>query len=72
MATAKYSGEEIEVEYSCRLEKADYGVRGSTIWYEDIEIDTLTILGVTVDPATLPKELVDSILELADYLEFEQ
>lgn len=74
MATAKYSGEEIEVEYSCRLEKSDYGVRGSPVWdeVEDLEIETVTILGVEIDHKKLGEEFEARLLELADDLEWER
>ncbi len=73
MASAKYNGEEVEVTFTARMVKTDYGVDRSPVWYEpeDIEIDTLSILGVEVDPKDLPKALVEAIHELSDEVEFE-
>lgn len=74
MASATHTGEEIEVTFTARMVKTDYGVERSPIWYEpeDIEIDTLSILGVEVDPKALPKPLIDEIYNLADDLEFSE
>lgn len=74
-ATATYSGEEVEVTFSCEMEVNDYGVPRSPVWVEPdpstTRIETLTILGVSVDPKALPSDLVGAIHALADEVEFE-
>ena len=74
MATATYSDENMTVQFTARMARNDYGVPGSPVWYEpeDIEIDALEILGVPVDPKTLPDALVCNIIDLADYATFEE
>jgi len=71
--TASYTGEEVEVAFSATGQLTDYGVDRSPTWieWEDIEIEELTILGHKVDPKILSAELVETIRELADDLEFE-
>lgn len=75
MATATYESDDLKVSFVCAMERVDYGVRGSPSWWEPVleraEIDELEILGVTVDPAALPKELRRAIEGLADGLEWE-
>ena len=72
MATAKYRGEEVEVTFTANMVRNDYGVERSPVWHEpeDIEIDTVSILGVEVDPKYLPEKLVAAIHELSDEVEF--
>jgi hypothetical protein len=67
-----YSGNEITVHFTATAYENDYGVRGSPVWleYEDFRIDSLEILGVDVNPDTLPGPLVAAILELVDEVEF--
>jgi len=71
--TATHNGEEMDVAFSATGQLTDYGVPGSPRWieWEDIEIEELTILGHKVDPKILSAELVETIRELADDLEFE-
>jgi hypothetical protein len=71
--TATYSGEELEAQFSASGQLTDYGVPGSPVWSEwvDPQIEGLTILNVKVDPKTLPPELVDAILALAEEVTFE-
>ena len=71
-ATATHHGEEMEVTFRARIERNDYGVRGSS-FYEtrDIEIDEVVILGCAVDHKGWPKDVTSKILALADDLDFE-
>jgi len=72
--TATYNGEEVDVVFIAETERNDYGVPGSPVWYEvnpdSIKIDALSILGLDVDIAALPKDLQDAIYALADEVEF--
>ena len=72
---ATYSGEELNVTFVGSAERCDYGVEGSPVWYEvnpdTIEILHFDILGIDVDPSTLPQELRDAIHALSAELEFE-
>jgi hypothetical protein len=74
-AQATYSGEELSVTFVAQTERFDYGVEGSPVWDEinpdSIEILTLDILGVDVDPRTLPQELQRAIHALSGGVEFE-
>jgi hypothetical protein len=74
MAMATVSTDCITVVFEANLVQTDYGVPGSPVWdeVEDVEIDSLEILGVEVDPKTLPTALVNAILRLADEAEFEE
>lgn len=74
MATAMFSGSEIDVMFTARAVKVDYGVPRSPVWteFEDVEIAALNILGVEVKPSALPVELVNVIYELADECEFRE
>lgn len=74
MATATHTGEEIEVTFTARMVKTDYGVERSPVWYEpeDIEIDEVVILGTAVDHTNFPAKVLADLLELADDLEFEE
>jgi hypothetical protein len=71
---ATYSGEELNVTFVASTERSDYGVPNSPVWDEvnpdSIEILTLDILGIDVDPRILPKELQYAIYALANELEF--
>ena len=73
--SATYHGEEIEVSFTAETERTDYGVPGSPVWDEidpsTIRVSSIEILGVDVKLSTLPKELQDAILGLADGLEWE-
>lgn len=73
MASAKYEGEEVEVTFTARMVKNDYGVERSPVWYEaeDIEVDAVTILGVDVEFGKLPENLRKAISQLSDEVEFE-
>jgi len=71
--TCKYDDGTIEAHFVAETEATDYGVPGSPTWHEviddTIEIHALEILGVDVDPASLPKDLQAIILELAEDFE---
>jgi hypothetical protein len=75
IATAKYESEDLRVSFVCQMEHADYGVKGSPSWWEPVpetaEIDELEILGVSVDPAALPKDLRLAIESLSNDLDWE-
>ena len=73
MGNGTYSSEDIEVTFSADMERCDYGVARSPVWYEatDIVIDSLEICGCKVDPKDLPADLVKAIIELADYVDFD-
>jgi len=64
MAIAEYNGEEISATFSATMEKVDYGVDRSPVWEEatNIQIVSLSILGVEMPPLKLPEELRDAIL----------
>jgi hypothetical protein len=74
-ATATYSGEELNVTFQAQTERSDYGVEGSPVWEEsqprqhrDTAVD---ILGIDVDPRSLPQELQRAIYALSNEVEFE-
>jgi hypothetical protein len=71
----KFRSEMIDVDFSVEMEQQDYGVPGSPVWWEPIwdslEVDTLTVLGVDVAIDSLPQELRQAILDLADEVEWE-
>ena len=71
--SATYAGDELHVGFTARGEVSDYGVPGSPVWTEwvDVEIDRLEILGLSVSWRDLPTDLVNAIMELSDDLEFE-
>jgi len=75
IATAKYVSEDMRVSFVCQMERADYGVPRSPSWWEPVqetaEIDELEILGVSVDPAALPKDLRLAIESLSNHLDWE-
>ena len=75
IATAKYESDDLRVSFVCQMEHADYGVKGSPSWWEPVpetaEIDELEILGVSVDPAALPKDLRLAIESLSNHLDWE-
>lgn len=73
--SAIYSDEEMTVVFTAKMERCDYGVERSPVWYEvnpdTIEIQSLEMLGADVDPDTLPKDLLDEILDLSGEVDFE-
>lgn len=73
VVTANWYGNEVEVDFEADMERNDYGVPGSPVWYEplDIEIVNLTILGVDVDINKLPSDLQNEIYKLGDEVEWE-
>jgi hypothetical protein len=75
IATATYKGDDLWVSFTCQMERCDNGVPRSPVWWEPdpatIEIADLEMLGVSLDPKALPKELVDAIYDLVGDLEWE-
>lgn len=71
--TGIYETGAVEVTFSATGEPTDYIVPGSPRWvqWDDIKIEALTILGVEVDPQSLPPDLVSAILALADETDIE-
>lgn len=72
---ATYHGEEILVHFTAETERTDYGVPGSPVWDEidpaSIRVASIEILGLDVKLSTLPEDLRNAILDLADGLEWE-
>jgi hypothetical protein len=73
MATATLELEEMTITYECYLERCDYGVACSPVWYEpqNIEITQLEIMGEELkikDLAQNPK-LYERLLSFADDIE---
>jgi len=54
-----------------RVVRNDYGVPGSPVWYEpeDIEVVSVEILGVEVKFDSLPLDLQNEMLTLADEID---
>lgn len=75
MAIGSYRSDGIDVDFSCAMEKADYGVSGSPEWMEPAlgseEVISLSILGVDVEITSLPKALQDAIYQLAEHVDWE-
>lgn len=59
--------DDMTITYEAKVEKSDYGVPGSPVWYEivDVEVTGVEIMGFDVDPKTLPKELIEELCEMA-------
>lgn len=74
-ANGFYRSDDIDVDFSCTMEKNDFGVSGSPEWTEPVpgseEVISLAILGVDVEITSLPKALQDAIYELADDVDWE-
>ena len=74
-ASAKYESEDLSVSFICQMERNDYGDSGSPTWWEPVldtvEVDELEMLGVSVDPKALPRDLLAAIFNLSDGLEWE-
>ena len=73
-ATATYSDESIYVTFTATLAPDWDGAGQSFIDVSDIEIETLSILGVEINPvqfAAFPEELQAAIQSLGDDLTFE-
>lgn len=71
--SASYRGDQITATFNGRAQKDDYGVSGSPVWdvVDDVEIQSLEILGIEVDPAVLPITLQTAIIELSEDLIWE-
>lgn len=74
--SATYLGEEIEVTFTATAQRdwiGDASVPNGTqecIDIDDIEVEAVTILGVTVDYYNLPDDLQTAIYILSDEVEF--
>lgn len=68
MFIAKYDSGDIVAEFTAEEERTDYGVPGSPILIDPdpntVHVMSLEILGITVDPTTLPAPLLDALLDL--------
>lgn len=73
--TAKYDSGDVEVTFTAQTEKADYGVPGSPVWddilTDTIEVEDVTILGVSVPMKDMWPPLRRAIEELSDEVEWE-
>jgi len=71
MAIGKVDRGDIVVWFTADMEKTDYGVPGSPVWYEpvNIELDFVEILGVGLFPSYLPDVLVDELFNLHNDVE---
>ena len=76
MFHAKYASDDIYVTFTAEPEYSDYGVKGSPVMcdpkLDTIEIASLAILGVDVDPKAIPANLRDAIYSLTDEVEWER
>jgi hypothetical protein len=75
-ATGAYKGEELRVTFTADISDEDVGGELPVMqsFVDDIEVDTVTILDVTLTPeeyAALPSRLRARIFSLADQVEFE-
>lgn len=70
---AHFRGAEVEVDFSATGTITDYGVDRSPefIEWSNFEVESLSILGVEVEIANLPKDLVEAIHDLHGEVEFE-
>jgi hypothetical protein len=71
MATATVSTDRITITFSADMDRCDYGVPGSPVWYEpsNIEVVSVEILDVEVTFQLLPPGLQQAIRDLADEIE---
>ena len=61
---------ECEIRVDARMERVDYGVHGSPVWYEprDMVLDrVIEIEGVSVKLSSLPVELEQIIKDMAEF-----
>lgn len=70
---ASYGGQDVQVTFTGDGHPVDFGVPRSPVWYEvdNVQIETLEICGVAVDPSSLPADLREAIRELHLDLEWE-
>lgn len=67
--------DDVQAVFSATMVQDDYGVPGSPVWWspEDIELEEVTILGVTFSGKkeldTLPDKLVEALYEMVDDIE---
>jgi len=64
MAQATVNTEYMTLVFTAIMERSDYGVPGSPVWYEptNIELDSIEIMGYPVDLKALPKGLVGELI----------
>ena len=65
--TTTVSTDVLEATLSADMSRADYGVRGSPVWYEptNVTVDYVAVLGVTIPSP--PSALCDAIKEIAEW-----
>jgi len=65
--TATVETQEMVITFEAEVEQSDYGVPGSPVWDEitDVEVIAVELWGYDVDPKTLPKGLINEMLEQA-------
>lgn len=70
---ATYNSGDVAVEYVATMERSDYGVPGSPVWFEpqDVEVVSVEILGIEVAFEALSKELQSEILAMAEECDWE-
>jgi len=68
-----YRGEELYIAFSANMELCDYGVPGSPVWWEpvDIQAESVEILGIPVPIDSLPDDLQNAIQEISEEVEWE-
>ena len=65
---ATLSIDDIDATLSATPVRDSYDVHGPIEWttFEDMQVESIAILGVDVDPKALPKELLANVCDLAD------
>lgn len=60
--------DDIEATLSATATQDSYGVQGSPTWvtFEDMRVESVSILGVEVNPGVLPASVTTAICEQAD------
>jgi hypothetical protein len=76
MPHGNYNGDDVQVCFACEMERDRSDIVGvPDTWDIDpgsVEILTLTILGVDVNPSDLPADLQDAIRGLYTEVEFDE
>ncbi len=65
MATATVSTDDLTMVFEATFERNDYGVPGSPVWYEpvDIKLVALEVLGCEVDVKFIPDDLYNTLVQ---------
>lgn len=75
MVSGTYTSEDFFVTFTAKMDRTDYGVQGSPVWYEvdssSVKVEAVEILGVEVEMKDLPFKLQAAIHNLNDEVEFE-